>query len=1222
MFSARCMSCRLRVFGRLYRAGTSGRHPMVLLAALTVFCVSAGLLALPTASALAARGHVFETSFGKTGTGNGEFKEPQGVAVNEATGDVYVVDKGDNRVEWFSAAGAFEGQFDGSGAFEVKGKVETDPSTPPESFSEPTWIAVDNACHLHKPELSESTQPTCAEYDPSDEDVYVADAGHSAVGKFSPSGEYLGQLTEGSPGNPLGGMSGLAVDAAGELWVAYRGSEFFAQNVADFDDSQANTLIANREMRHTSGAYLEAGFALDPQHDVYLNLAGYGPEAFVIKFNESGEPVNEEFEPLKAGGDVTALSSEANSGDVYIDEINAVKVRTPQGGLLETLGAGHLSGGAGIGENAGSETVYVADAQADVVDIFAPEPPGSPTVEGASVSDVGASSATFEGEVNPRGPAGEYRFEYGPCAILAVSSCAKSAFTERAPEPDGSVGSGFPVVAVSQHVQDLLPHTTYHVRLMADNTLGGAQGEELTFTTQTLGGELALPDNRQWELVSPPNMHGAFMLPIAEGLIEASAGGDAFAGWEDLPDESQPAGNANGVYVISGRGPAGWGSRDVSTPHTYSPSVSVGKGNEFRFFSEDLSQAIVQPFGGFTPLSPEASEQTAYRRSDFPAGAPASLCEQSCYQPLVTAANVPAGTQFGEIEEEECKHFVCGPTFVGASPDAQHIVLQSPAQLSEVSADGYGGLYEWSAGRLQLLSILPDGEHNESGGSVALEASLGQRNDAARHAISNDGSRVVFEARAEQFGVHHLYLRDTAEGKTVRLDLPEGGPGSGSSEPRYMIASADGLRIFFVDEERLTSQSSQSGNDLYEYDADAPAGSRLRDLSVDQNAGEAADVVNVIGASEDGSYVYFAAAGALAQGASPGECGGNRPSAADTSPCNLYVSHEGATTLVAALSQEDFPDWAGGSIDNADLSSLTGRVSPNGRYLAFMSQRSLTGYDNADATSGKPDEEVYLYDAADGKLVCASCNPTGARPIGEEYAPGGRQISLVGADRVWNGEDWLAALIPPWTRFDLSEARYQSRYLSNSGRLFFDSRDPLVPQDVGGSWGVYEYEPPGVGSCSASSSTYSERVGGCHSLISSPTAGAESAFLDASETGGDVFFLTSEKLVPGDLSSTAHVYDAHECTAGSPCFPAPVASSPPCESGEACKSAPNLQPAVFGAPPSATFSGDGNLTLPSRRHHKHRHHHEHKHKHHHEHKHQHKHHRRRHRHHGRRGGGR
>ena len=33
-------------------------------------------------------------------------------------------------------------------------------------------------------------------------------------------------------------------------------------------------------------------------------------------------------------------------------------------------------------------------------------------------------------------------------------------------------------------------------------------------------------------------------------------------------------------------------------------------------------------------------------------------------------------------------------------------------------------------------------------------------------------------------------------------------------------------------------------------------------------------------------------------------------------------------------------------------------------------------------------------------------------------------------------------------------------------------------------------------------------------------------------------------------------------------------------SGDSCKAAPSLQPEIFGAPPSATFSGAGNLLEP------------------------------------------
>lgn len=38
-------------------------------------------------------------------------------------------------------------------------------------------------------------------------------------------------------------------------------------------------------------------------------------------------------------------------------------------------------------------------------------------------------------------------------------------------------------------------------------------------------------------------------------------------------------------------------------------------------------------------------------------------------------------------------------------------------------------------------------------------------------------------------------------------------------------------------------------------------------------------------------------------------------------------------------------------------------VPPSGRYLAFMADGSLTGYDNEEAVSGWLDEEVYRYDS-------------------------------------------------------------------------------------------------------------------------------------------------------------------------------------------------------------------------------------------------------------------
>lgn len=332
---------------------------------------------------------------------------------------------------------------------------------------------------------------------------------------------------------------------------------------------------------------------------------------------------------------------------------------------------------------------------------------------------------------------------------------------------------------------------------------------------------------------------------------------------------------------------------------------------------------------------------------------------------------------------------------------------------------------------------------------------------------------------------------------------------------------------------------------------------------------------DVIGASADGSAVYFVAQGALTagEGAVQGNCGEHAALLASQS-CNLYRydTTTGATRLVAVLSSADRPDWSAGE----RLQQLTARVSPNGRYLAFMSERPLTGYDNRDAVSGVRDEEVFLYDAGatagQGRLLCASCNPTGARPLGVE-GPLNPPRDLFDTPGNWP-ERWVAASIPGWSNTVENTARYQSRYLSDSGRLFFNANDALVPQDSNGTGDVYEFEPPaGEGQptsndCSTSSSSFRAVSGGCLSLISSGTSKQESAFLDASESGDDVFFLTASKLVPKDIDSARDVYDAR-VGGGEPAIVKPVECS-----GDACQQ-PAVPP-VDATPGSLTFNGAGN----------------------------------------------
>ena len=417
--------------------------------------------------------------------------------------------------------------------------------------------------------------------------------------------------------------------------------------------------------------------------------------------------------------------------------------------------------------------------------------------------------------------------------------------------------------------------------------------------------------------------------------------------------------------------------------------------------------------------------------------------------------------------------------------------------------------------------------------------------------------------------------------KPLQLDARE--PGCAKcqgGEAVFQLASADGSRVFFTDLNRLTADSgaeSPGKADLYECAVvESEAGGlecRLTDLTPEAG-GEAAEVQGaVLGASEDGSYLYFVADGALTGPEQNAEHEAARPGRP-----NLYLRHEGRTTFIAGLSGADSPDWS-----SKASATLTARVSPDGRWLAFMSERPLTGYDNRDAQSGRPDQEVFLYHAAagaggEGDLLCASCNPTGARPHGLEF----EQISssssgLAALSSTFPPTAWIAANLPAWSAYSGENGvLYQSRYLSDSGRLFFNSSDALVPQDSNGTEDVYQYEPPAGGeeappgdTCALSSPTYSPASQGCVSLISSGASAEQSAFLDASESGDDVFFLTAAQLSRRDTDTALDVYDAR-VGGGEPQPARPVE----CE-GDGCQ-LPAVPPAD-PTPGSLTFHGAGNV---------------------------------------------
>jgi hypothetical protein len=120
--------------------------------------------------------------------------------------------------------------------------------------------------------------------------------------------------------------------------------------------------------------------------------------------------------------------------------------------------------------------------------------------------------------------------------------------------------------------------------------------------------------------------------------------------------------------------------------------------------------------------------------------------------------------------------------------------------------------------------------------------------------------------------------------------------------------------------------------------------------------------------------------------------------------------------------------------------------------------------------------------------------------------------------------------------------------------VFFSSAQPLVHEDVNGRVDVYEYD----------------LASGALALISSGRDSADAWFLDASASGGDVFFVTREQLVGWDRDSAYDLYDAR--VGGG--FPEPPPAATPC-AGDACRGEAHAAPPLTSLA-SEGFVGEGN----------------------------------------------
>jgi len=439
--------------------------------------------------------------------------------------------------------------------------------------------------------------------------------------------------------------------------------------------------------------------------------------------------------------------------------------------------------------------------------------------------------------------------------------------------------------------------------------------------------------------------------------------------------------------------------------------------------------------------------------------------------------------------------------YAGAATDLSQVFFAANDALTEevpgiapAASDGGAGkanLYEWErvSGQLRLVNVAPDNATTEPGASFGF---------AGANTISADGSRAFWSDSAGQ-----PYVREDGE---VTREI------SGSG--KFLVAAIDGSRVL-LDDGSLYDLQSEETTDLTE----GKGGFQ-----------------GLVGQSDDLSKIYFVDTAVL------DEAPNAEGEAAEAGKYNLYSWDEGTTRFVVQLLADDnnlgfgagAGDWA------YSPSGRTAQASPNGRYLAFLSTAPLTGYDNVGPCTyvGGPDEsfvdgpcrEVFLYDTSTDELRCASCNPSGAKPLGVSTL----RTSL-------------------------------QRSLTDSGRLFFDSQDSLSLSDTNeGVEDVYEFEPEGVGSC--------EREGGCVSLVSAGREAVDSNLLTVDESGKNVFFTTRDQLTLKDKDELIDLYDARE-DGGIPAETEVV--DPECQ-GEACQppaSVPNDP-----TPGSSSFQGAGNVS--------------------------------------------
>jgi DNA-binding beta-propeller fold protein YncE len=1045
---------------------------------------------------------------GVAGSGAGQLSGPAGI-VSDAAGNLYVIDVGNLRVDKFSPSGAFILAF----GYQVNKTTHADVCTAAD-------VAGGDECGPGQ-EGSEIGQfskwPFYSEgrtiaVGPSG-DIYVGDDGRIQV--FDPDGSFVEAIN-------FSEVPGLPDVAPGSLAVAPDGTAYLSFFNASGNEGLPDVYEvdpATRKLLGRIGVAAPRTLKTDEEGNLY-----------VVSYLEHTEKEGVERDEVLIF-DSSGVCTTGCPGDKFAATEPFFEAR------ISSVAAGDSCGPTDVyvgiesplfGEEISQLKIYGSPPDPAVC----PPPVVPPSITDQFSTDVGSETATIKATINPHfWPDTTYFVQYG------TEPCATGTCNARSPISLGGQVVNAPVTTAGVVLSDLQPGTTYHYRFVSQSSGGGPVfGPDRTFTTYPstsrpgdgcpnasfrtgFGGEL--PDCRAFEMVSPLDKEGGDIVGLRNVF-----GYPAILDQSDLTGQKMTysaarnfGGVQSGAYsaqYMATRTTNGWSTTAISPPRN-APIYERGLATdtEYEAFSPDLCETWLR-HDSDPPLAEGAPAGYAnlYSRD---------YCPEGAYHALRTEAPTK---QTGAEYQPQVQGFAAHG---GVSIFAANESLTADAPPVSV---GQLELYESRLGQEpSYVCVLPNGKPVTGGCSAGTNNKFGGGSGHGANlqgAISEDGSRIFWSEAPNEEG--KIFLRSGGIETLPVSAFAESKSGTSASE--FWAASAQGSRAIFTTGS-IEGSSEKALASLWEYDVESGVSTKI-----------AGRVAGLMGVSRDAGHVYFVSEEALGGAAVAGKA-------------NLYLSvlvgEEHRIRFVGQISAADADAATQGlnpSPVNVEPTKHVAQVTPDGEVLAFMSTGSPTGFDNKDANSGKPDAEVYVYDARNGSLHCVSCNRTGARPEGKVLEPKGEPTGPS-----------AAAELPPW-----ETSLYDPRELSTDGnRLFFESYDPLVPADTNHQLDLYEWEMPGTGGCREGEGSWLPAAGGCVDMISSGQSSYPSEFVDATPDGSNVFFSTLSSLVlqdPGQLD----IYDAR-VEGGFPPPPAPPAE---CE-GSACQS-PGAAPAPV-TPSSQNFQG-------------------------------------------------